>query len=190
MSKQNCNYNVLLQETIHSEFITECFDRLKARYENLKCLSKGLVEEREMEANRMIRFLTVLYEYVSECDETYADERALLSLSRYVQFSILIGQVYIALSSHWSGVLVQLSVLIGQVCIFLYSHWSGVCIALNSLCPGIHSSQFSLTGYVQLSITVGQESTVLQSLSHWWGVYKILCTTIIQCNEVQEESVG
>jgi len=33
----------------------------------------------------MIRFLTVLYEYIHECDETYPDERALLSLARFVQ---------------------------------------------------------------------------------------------------------
>ncbi|XP_067944193.1 ubiquitin carboxyl-terminal hydrolase 9X-like [Watersipora subatra] len=70
------------QETIHHAFISDCFERLQTSYETLKCLTKDGPEEREREASRMIRVLTVLHEYISECDDSYADERALLSLSR------------------------------------------------------------------------------------------------------------
>ena len=83
-----CCFLVTLQESIHSEFIAECFERLYTSYDTLQCLTKDAGhEERSTEANRMIRVLTVLQEYISECDEAYSEERALLSLSRYTSYS-------------------------------------------------------------------------------------------------------
>lgn len=65
------------------QFISECFERLSTSYETLQCLAKDTgYEERQVESNRMIRVLTVLHAYISECDEAYAEQRALLSLSR------------------------------------------------------------------------------------------------------------
>ena len=79
-----------MQESIHSEFISECFVRLKTSYDTLQCLTKDSEEERENESKRMIRVLTVLQEYINECDDAYTEERALLPLARYIYtYSIL-----------------------------------------------------------------------------------------------------
>ena len=38
----------------------------------------------ELEASRMVRVLSVLREYVQECDDLHGEERAILPLARYV----------------------------------------------------------------------------------------------------------
>lgn len=72
------------QVDIHIDFIQSCIDRLKASYDTVSILEKDKdsVNRVMQEANRMVRVLTVLKEYVLECDEAYGEERTILPLSR------------------------------------------------------------------------------------------------------------
>lgn len=75
-----------LQVAIHEDFIQTCFDRLKASYGMLCVLDseKDTINCTKQEAIQMIRVLTVLREYISECDSDYHGERIILPLSRFV----------------------------------------------------------------------------------------------------------
>lgn len=80
---------------IHEDFIQSCFDRLKASYDTLCVLDgdKDSINCARQEAIRMVRVLTVLREYINECDSDYHEERTILPMSRYVgkcTFMILI----------------------------------------------------------------------------------------------------
>ncbi|KAK3596917.1 hypothetical protein CHS0354_031696 [Potamilus streckersoni] len=72
------------QVEIHEDFIQSCVDRLKALYDTVSILEKEKDSPNRVmqECTRMIRVLTVLKEYVSECDEMYGEERSILPLSR------------------------------------------------------------------------------------------------------------
>ena len=72
------------QVDIHEDFIQTTMDRLKALYDTVSILEddKESTKRVMQETTRMIRALTVLKEYVAECDETYGEERAILPLSR------------------------------------------------------------------------------------------------------------
>ncbi|CAB1329046.1 unnamed protein product, partial [Coregonus sp. 'balchen'] len=58
------------QVEIHEDFIQSCFDRLKASYDTLCVLEgdKDSINSARQEAVRMVRVLTVLKEYINECD--------------------------------------------------------------------------------------------------------------------------
>lgn len=72
------------QVEIHEDFIQSCIDRLKAIYDTVSVLEKDKDSTNRVmqETTRMVRVLTVLKEYVGECDEAYNDERSILPLSR------------------------------------------------------------------------------------------------------------
>lgn len=71
---------------IHEDFIQSCFDRLKASYDTLCVLDgdKNSINCARQEAIRMVRVLTVLKEYINECDSDYHKERMILPMSRFV----------------------------------------------------------------------------------------------------------
>ncbi|XP_038836137.1 probable ubiquitin carboxyl-terminal hydrolase FAF-X isoform X1 [Salvelinus namaycush] len=72
------------QVEIHEDFIQLCFDRLKASYDTLCVLDgdKDSINCARQEAIRMVRVLTVLKEYINECDSDYHEERSILPMSR------------------------------------------------------------------------------------------------------------
>ncbi|XP_048459148.1 probable ubiquitin carboxyl-terminal hydrolase FAF-X isoform X2 [Rhincodon typus] len=72
------------QVEIHEDFIQSCFDRLKASYDTLCVLDgdKDSINCARQEAIRMVRVLTVLREYINECDSDYHEERTILPMSR------------------------------------------------------------------------------------------------------------
>ena len=65
-------------------------DRLKANYDTITALQRendsgsGRHRAQSEHAARMIRVLTVLREYVAECDDAHGEERAILPLGRLV----------------------------------------------------------------------------------------------------------
>lgn len=77
-----------MQVEIHEDFIQSCFDRLKASYDTLCVLDgdKDSINCARQEAIRMVRVLTVLKEYINECDSDYHEERTILPMSRSVSF--------------------------------------------------------------------------------------------------------
>ncbi len=80
------------QVEIHEDFLQYCMDRLKASYDTISILEKDKdsVNRMHQEAHRMIRVMTVMREYVAECDDAYGEERAILPLGRSVQINKLI----------------------------------------------------------------------------------------------------
>lgn len=96
------------QMAIHKNFIDECYERLRASHDSLKVLAATsdtvlsvnrpggaagdgssscgsacpVSGSMATEETRMVRVLTVLREYVSECDDAYAEERLLQPLHR------------------------------------------------------------------------------------------------------------
>ncbi|XP_052214421.1 probable ubiquitin carboxyl-terminal hydrolase FAF-X [Dreissena polymorpha] len=72
------------QVEIHEDFIQTTMDRLKALYDTVSILEgdKESSPRLMQETVRMIRVLTVLKEYVNECDEQFGEERSILPLSR------------------------------------------------------------------------------------------------------------
>ncbi|XP_073726699.1 ubiquitin carboxyl-terminal hydrolase 9X-like isoform X2 [Misgurnus anguillicaudatus] len=72
------------QVEIHEDFIQSCFDRLKASYDTL-CVLDGDhdgINCARQEVTRVVRVLTVLKEYINECDSDYHEERTILPMSR------------------------------------------------------------------------------------------------------------
>ncbi|XP_052826881.1 probable ubiquitin carboxyl-terminal hydrolase FAF-X, partial [Octopus bimaculoides] len=69
---------------IHEDFIQTCIDRLKPSYDIVRVLEDDKESKNRVmqEAMRMVRVLTVLKEYVAECDEAYGEERSILPLGR------------------------------------------------------------------------------------------------------------
>ena len=72
------------QVEIHEDFIQSCVDRLKAPFDTVTVLEKDRDSTNRVmqESIRMVRVLTVLREYIAECDEAYGEERTILPLSR------------------------------------------------------------------------------------------------------------
>ncbi|XP_063491521.1 ubiquitin carboxyl-terminal hydrolase 9Y isoform X6 [Symphalangus syndactylus] len=72
------------QVVIHEDFIQSCFDRLKASYDTLCVLDgdRNSINSARQEAIRMVRVLTVIKEYINECDSDYHKERMILPMSR------------------------------------------------------------------------------------------------------------
>ncbi|XP_070538663.1 ubiquitin carboxyl-terminal hydrolase 9X-like isoform X2 [Ptychodera flava] len=72
------------QVEIHEDFIQSCMDRLKAAYDTITVLEKDKDSQNRVrqETVRMTRVLTVLREYISECDGDYNEERTILPMAR------------------------------------------------------------------------------------------------------------
>ena len=72
------------QVEIHEDFLQYCTDRLKASFDTISVLEKDRDSTNRVvqEASRMVRVMTVLREYVAECDDAYGEERAILPLGR------------------------------------------------------------------------------------------------------------
>ena len=70
------------QVDIHDDFISSCFDRLRASYDTITLLEQEKDIKFGQEATKLCRVLKVLYEYVQECDADFCDERTLVPLFR------------------------------------------------------------------------------------------------------------
>lgn len=84
----------LLQNQVefHSQYIGECYDRLRAHYDTVTILQKSPTDKElhnnqipnriHAEAVKMCRVMKVLHEYISECDNAFVGERRILPLHR------------------------------------------------------------------------------------------------------------
>ena len=74
----------LPQVEIHEDFLQDCINRLKAMYDTVCVLERNNDNTARLnqETQRMIRVLTVLRVYINDCDEAYAEDRAILPLYR------------------------------------------------------------------------------------------------------------
>ncbi|BFZ00611.1 hypothetical protein BsWGS_03650 [Bradybaena similaris] len=85
------------QVAIHEDLITSCIDRLKAAYDTVSVLgqdSDAASKDRVLqETARMVRVLTVLKEYLAECDEAYREERTILPLNRACRGKLMLLKV-------------------------------------------------------------------------------------------------
>ncbi|CAG9840067.1 unnamed protein product [Diabrotica balteata] len=80
------------QLVFHENYITECYDRLRAHYDTLTILQKSTNDKEfdsvqlqnriKAEAVKICRVLKVLHEYISECDNSFVGERKILPLHR------------------------------------------------------------------------------------------------------------
>lgn len=70
---------------MHSQFIQVCVKRLQVIYEGLRQYEPGEVEREgpevqqghKTEVNKLVRCLSLLKEYVVDCDEEYNEERCM-----------------------------------------------------------------------------------------------------------------
>ncbi|EHB09100.1 Putative ubiquitin carboxyl-terminal hydrolase FAF-Y [Heterocephalus glaber] len=72
------------QVVIHKDFIQSCFNRLRASYDSL-CILDGdedSINSTRQETIHMVRVLTVLREYINQCDNDFHQERIILPMSR------------------------------------------------------------------------------------------------------------
>ena len=75
----------LQQDQIHSQFIQFCVERLRHIYEGLNKCQPGEIEREgpemqhghKSEVNKLVRCLSLLKEYVLDCDEEYNEERCI-----------------------------------------------------------------------------------------------------------------
>ena len=84
---------MFLQVDIHDKFILNCTNQIRQSAdlffnkstENTPIEEKSAIprEELQQEAKKTVRCLTVLKEYVGECDDEHAEERAILPHGRY-----------------------------------------------------------------------------------------------------------
>ncbi|XP_059175144.1 probable ubiquitin carboxyl-terminal hydrolase FAF-X isoform X4 [Physella acuta] len=85
------------QVAIHEDLITSCIDRLKAAYDTVSVLGQDTDTESKQrvlqETARMVRVLTVLKEYLAECDEAHREERTILPLSRACRGKLMLLKV-------------------------------------------------------------------------------------------------
>ena len=83
-----------LQVDIHDKFIMNCTSQIRQSADllSLKGTENGTIENKsetprgklQEEAKKTVRCLTVLKEYVAECDDDHAEERAILPHGRFV----------------------------------------------------------------------------------------------------------
>lgn len=83
---------ILLQVDIHEKFILNCTNQIRQSadvYSNkgteithIEDKSPIPKEKLQQEAKKTVRCLTVLKEYVAECDDEHAEERAILPHGR------------------------------------------------------------------------------------------------------------
>jgi len=69
---------------IHADFIQSCIDRLQVFYDIVSILRKEENDRDRVryELVRMTRVLSLLFEYISQCDNDFGDERTILSMER------------------------------------------------------------------------------------------------------------
>ena len=75
----------LQQDQVHTQFIQVCMTRLQVIYEGLKQYKPGEIEHESpevqqghrTEVNKLVRCLSLLKEYVVDCDEEYSEERGM-----------------------------------------------------------------------------------------------------------------
>lgn len=87
---------IFLQVDIHDKFILNCTNQIRQSAdlfsskstENIHIEEKAAIprEMLQQEAKKTVRCLTVLKEYVGECDDEHAEERAILPHGRYVLY--------------------------------------------------------------------------------------------------------
>ena len=72
------------QVDIHEDVITSCVDRLRAAFDTVSVILEDPVSELKIrqEVSRMTRVLKVLYEYISQCDSDFGEERTILPMTR------------------------------------------------------------------------------------------------------------
>ena len=72
------------QVEIHEDFISSCFDRLRAAYDTVSVIERDGRDgsKLQQELTRLCRVLGVLHEYVLQCDSSFAEERVLVPLYR------------------------------------------------------------------------------------------------------------
>ena len=83
-----------LQVDIHDKFIMNCTSQIRQSADllSLSGTENGTIENKsetprgrlQEEAKKTVRCLTVLKEYVAECDDDHAEERAILPHGRFV----------------------------------------------------------------------------------------------------------
>lgn len=83
---------ICAQMQFHENFITECYDRLRAHYDTLTVLQQSENDKKfdvnqlqnriRAEAIKLCRVIRVLHEYLSECDNSFVGERKILPLYR------------------------------------------------------------------------------------------------------------
>ena len=81
-----------LQVDIHDKFIMNCTSQIRQSADLLSLggTENGTIENKsetprlQEEAKKTVRCLTVLKEYVAECDDDHAEERAILPHGRFV----------------------------------------------------------------------------------------------------------
>lgn len=83
-----------LQVDIHDKFIMNCTSQIRQSADllSLKGTENSTIESKsetprgklQEEAKKTVRCLTVLKEYVAECDDDHAEERAILPHGRFV----------------------------------------------------------------------------------------------------------
>ncbi|CAG7834571.1 unnamed protein product [Allacma fusca] len=77
--------NLLPNQTdVHEDFLSSCMDRLRTSYDTILVLEKDKDSTNRVrqEVTRACRVLRVLWEYISECDSDYGEERAFIPLYR------------------------------------------------------------------------------------------------------------
>ena len=72
------------QVEIHEDFVSSCFDRLRAAYDTVTVIERDGRDSNKLqqELTRLCRVLGVLHEYVLQCDAAFAEERILVPLYR------------------------------------------------------------------------------------------------------------
>ncbi len=72
------------QVEIHEDFVSSCFDRLRASYDTVTVIERDKKDRARLtqELTRLCRVLQVLREYVAECDCDYGEERLFPPLFR------------------------------------------------------------------------------------------------------------
>ena len=70
------------QVEIHEDFISSCFDRLRASFDTISLLEQDKDIKFSQETTKLCRVLKVLHEYVQECDADFCDERTMVPLFR------------------------------------------------------------------------------------------------------------
>jgi ubiquitin carboxyl-terminal hydrolase 9/24 len=72
------------QVDIHDDMITSCTDRLRAAFDTISVILNDPASQVKIqqEVSRMTRVLKVLYEYISQCDSDFGEERTILPMSR------------------------------------------------------------------------------------------------------------
>lgn len=67
---------------IHQGFLQDCFQRLNTAVDAMKSKSKSNAIKQQNRINALVSLLTVLKEYLAECDASYHKDRVNLPMFR------------------------------------------------------------------------------------------------------------